>query len=429
MQTDVEVLVVGAGPAGIGAGLALCERALVVDGATEVGGLARTVDLEGAILDFGGHSFHTPHPDVRARVFDALPMEEAKRDAWCLVDGAWIPYPFQRHFVRHPDARLVESCRAGLAAARPADNASDFDAYLDARFGTGIAAAFMKPYNRKLWGDDLARMSAMWTAERVAAPAGVAEHFDPSDGQRKPLHDDTVVAYPARGGFGEIFAALARRLPRLSLGCEIAAIDPRSRTATARDGRRFRYRDLVSTLPLPGLLERIAGVPPELLHAVARLEAMPLTLAMFAVEGSPATTRQRVYVADAGFPGHKIVLNGNSSRWLASRARHGIVAEVSQASADRAGGQLLDRVAEGLCRTGLVGDPRRIVARRAVRLPLGYPVPTHERPAIVVQAKAWLAPRGIHTLGRFGEWDYINADEALRRGLHWPADVPAATAD
>ena len=50
-------------------------------------------------------------------------------------------------------------------------------------------------------------------------------------------------------------------------------------------------------------------------------------------------------------------------------------------------------------------------------LPLGYPVPTHARPAIVARAKAWLGARGIHTLGRFGEWDYINADEALHRGL------------
>ena len=124
----------------------------------------------------------------------------------------------------------------------------------------------MKPYNRKLWGDPLARLSASWTAERVAAPAGIAERFDTQGGQRRPLHDDTLVAYPSQGGFGEIFVALARRLPRLVLGCAVVAIDPRARTVDARDGRRFGYGELVSTLPLPRLLACIQGVPPALLR-------------------------------------------------------------------------------------------------------------------------------------------------------------------
>jgi protoporphyrinogen oxidase len=263
-------------------------------------------------------------------------------------------------------------------------------------------------------------MASSWTSERVAAPSGVSERFDERGGTRRPLQDDTVVAYPARGGYGEIFAALARRLPRLQLGVEIAAIDASERVAHARDGRRFRFGELVSTLPLPRLLA-IAGAPAPLRAKARRLEALPVTLAMLAVDGPPATTRQRVYVADDAIPGHKVVMNGNSSRWLRAQPRHGIVVEVSQPSVDRVGAErVLDRVAAGLVACGLVDDARRIAARRTIALPLGYPVPTHARPAIVAEARAWLAGRGLHPLGRFGEWDYINADEALRRGLHWP---------
>ena len=33
------------------------------------------------------------------------------------------------------------------------------------------------------------------------------------------------------------------------------------------------------------------------------------------------------------------------------------------------------------------------------------------------QLQSWLAERGIFTIGRFGEWAYINSDESLHRGL------------
>ena len=430
MRMQTEVLVLGAGPAGIGAGLALGDHALVVDTAAEVGGLARTVDVDGALFDLGGHSFHTPHPEVRDLVFGALTMEERKRDAWCLVGDAWIPYPFQKHFEQHPHAAVVAACRDGLAAARDAAGARNFDTYLDARFGAGICAAFMKPYNRKLWGDDLERMSVSWTTERVAPPADTAEAFDLQVGQRTPLQDDTPVAYPAHGGFGEIFVALARRLPRLELRREIAAIDPSTRTATARDGLTIAYREIVSTLPLPRLLASVAGVPDSLRRDAALLEALPVTLVMLAIEGLPATTRQRVYVSHDAFPGHKVVLNANSSSWLASRARHGIQVEVSGPSAARANVRdLVDRVVDGVVAFGLVDDRRRIAATRTITLPLGYPVPTHQRPAIVERAKMWLRAHGIHTLGRFGEWDYINSDEALHRGMRWPATCVGTSAE
>jgi hypothetical protein len=36
---------------------------------------------------------------------------------------------------------------------------------------------------------------------------------------------------------------------------------------------------------------------------------------------------------------------------------------------------------------------------------------------IVAEVKAWLEAHDIYTLGRFGEWAYINSDEALARGL------------
>ncbi len=50
-------------------------------------------------------------------------------------------------------------------------------------------------------------------------------------------------------------------------------------------------------------------------------------------------------------------------------------------------------------------------------MPFGYPVYTHDRPAIMAAVREWLEPRGILTLGRFGAWDYANSDECIRQGM------------
>ena len=46
-----------------------------------------------------------------------------------------------------------------------------------------------------------------------------------------------------------------------------------------------------------------------------------------------------------------------------------------------------------------------------------YPVPTHNRDEIIGKLQNWLNNENIYSLGRFGQWAYINSDEALYRGL------------
>ena len=97
-RIKAETIVIGAGPAGLGAALALGDSATLLESRETVGGFCGSLMLDGAIFDLGGHSFTTPHPTIRRLVFDALEMEEQKRDAWCWLNGECVRYPFQQHF-------------------------------------------------------------------------------------------------------------------------------------------------------------------------------------------------------------------------------------------------------------------------------------------------------------------------------------------
>ncbi len=409
-----EIVILGAGPAGLGAALALGREATLLEGTTDVAGLSRSVVLDGAVFDLGGHSFHTPHPAVRDLVFGAVEMESQVRDAWCRVGDDWVAYPFQKHFEALSGSRLRHACAAGLQGAS-GGAAADFDTYLEQKFGSALADLFMRPYNRKLWGDDLRRLTTGWTGERVAGPAGVKEIFAETGGRRTPLQDDTRIAYPAQGGFGEIFIALARRVRDLQLGMAVAQIDPRRRILTMLRGETMKFCKLISTLPLHRLLAMLPEVPAGIAAAASILEAVPVNLVMVVLNGRCPLTRQRVYCPDATVPGHKFVMNHTSSNWLRALPRHGIQVEV--AGRPRNPDRMARQVVVDLQRFGLIGDASEVKRVEVRRQELGYPVPTHGRDAAMRVIRDWLRDQNIFLAGRFAEWAYINADEALHRGL------------
>lgn len=418
MTHDRDTLIIGAGPAGLAAALGLGDRATLLERATTVGGLSRSIEFQGATFDLGGHSFHTPHPAVRDLVFDSLEMYEQTRDARCFAYGSMIPYPFQKHFRELADERVVRECAAGLDLADASPGAANFEEFICRRFGPGIGEHFMLPYNRKLWAGDLTRMAADWTAERVAAPEGKEEKFDTSGGKRKPLQSTTSVAYPAKGGFGEIYKALARRVSDLRLGVSLARVRVADRVVVTDTGEELPWQQLVSTLPLPELLDRLDEVPHELVRDAARLDYLSMKMTLVAI-GHPVDTEiQRVYCAQPEIPAHKIAINHNSSDYLRAQPHHGIMCEISYSAYKPVPDEgLPERVVTSLVQLGLIGDPSEVLEVRIVDCKYAYPVPTHDRSAIVERVREWLAERGIYSVGRFAEWAYINSDECLSRGL------------
>jgi hypothetical protein len=140
---------------------------------------------------------------------------------------------------------------------------------------------------------------------------------------------------------------------------------------------------------------------------------------MLVLDGRYETPRQRIYCPDKNILGHKIVLNHNSSRWLRTLPRHGVQVELSDfnpftSSTDAK--SLVNAVVAGLVRMGVIPSVDYVCRANVLRMPLGYPVQTHSRGNIVALAQHWLSEHRIYTVGRFGEWAYINSDEALYRG-------------
>lgn len=419
---DVQALVVGGGPSGLSVAYALQGDTLVLEKEDQVGGLCRSIEHDGGVFDIGGHSFHTPHPEVHDLVDDMLPggLFKQKRDARVYSHDTLIPYPFQKNFDQISDPDVVRACEEGLTEAqdRSAAEAQNFEEYIVRKFGVGIAEHFMLPYNRKLWARDIKKISCEWTSERVAAPKGKEEKFDTDGGKRKPLQSDTRVGYPQEGGYVEIYKQFVPRVPNVELNSKVVRIEPERRIAVTEDGREYGWDFLVSSMPLPILVRVVDGTPQEVIDMADELEYMSLRVELLLVGRRLDTSIQRIYCADPDIPPHKTALNHNSSDSLRARDRHAIMAEVSVSEEKQVDVEsIAPRTIEWLCDLGVLESPDDIIWRDHVDVTFAYPVYTHRRPALVEGIKEWLAERDIYSLGRFGSWKYINSDKCVKEGL------------
>jgi UDP-galactopyranose mutase len=313
---------------------------------------------------------------------------------------------------------VVEECAEGLIKADDGNNSKHFEEFILRRFGTGISKHFMLPYNRKLWGRDLKRLAADWTSERVAAPEGVMEEFQSKGGERKPLQDNTFIAYPARGGFGEIFAALGKQIPDVRLNQKVMRIDVEKKNVYTSSGEAFKWHYLVSTLPVNILLDLIESAPSELRLLAARLDYLSLKLGLVVVGHPVDISIQRIYCADEHILPHKTTINHTSSRYLRSLPQHGIMTEISVGPNKKLISKDIEQtIISNLKTMGVLKSSNEVIHSEIRDIEYAYPVPTASRDVIIAEITQWLERNNIYTSGRFGEWAYINSDESLYRGI------------
>ncbi|MGH3743744.1 MAG: FAD-dependent oxidoreductase, partial [Mycobacteriales bacterium] len=171
-----QVVVIGAGPAGLTAAYALSGRGApvtLVEGDAIVGGISRTAERDGWRFDIGGHRFFTKVTRVSDLWHEILPADQfllRPRMSRIFYNGKLYDYPLKAgNALRQLGILEAVKCVASYARARirpPADQ-TNYEGWLVARFGWRLYRTFFKTYTEKVWGIPVSEMPADWAAQRV----------------------------------------------------------------------------------------------------------------------------------------------------------------------------------------------------------------------------------------------------------------------
>lgn len=428
------ITILGGGPTGLGAAHRLTEIGVrgfkVFDENAQAGGLASSfVDREGFTWDIGGHVQFSHY-----RYFDDL-MEKLLadewlhhvRESWIWMRDRFIPYPLQNniHLLPRED---FDQCIRGLIEAIRKANASpkNFQEWIDASFGEGLAQVFMLPYNFKVWAHPAASMSHNWVGERVATvdlARIVSNALDRKED--KGWGPNNQFQFPLRGGTGQIWRTLASRLPEGTYhpNRRCVAINTSKRVLYFEDGSDDKYDRLISTIPL------------DVLISLTDLESLKPCTAQFCyssvhvigvgLKGTPPPhlkSKCWMYFPEDDCPFYRATVFSNYSPNNVPDIRRywSLMLEVSESrykQVDR--GKLLDSAISGLLATKLIESANEIASLWTHLACHGYPTPFLGRDRLVEPILAELEKLNIYSRGRFGGWKYevSNQDHSLMQGV------------
>jgi protoporphyrinogen oxidase len=397
-----DVVVLGAGPAGLGAALGLARRGLsvaVLEQGERVGGNAGSFELAGLRVDYGSHRFHpAADPGVFSLVRELLGADllVRPRHGRIRLMGRWIHFPLRPlDLAIHAAPRftagvLTDAARKAFAAGGTnGASAETFAGVLERGLGPTICREFYFPYARKIWGVEPIELSAVQARKRVSAGSlrTMFKRLMPRGGGPGGRSAKGVFYYP-RGGYGQI-------CERLAEAAEAAGAQILLRTAAKRitlgpspgrcvhsqsesSVRTLATRHVWSTIPVSTLVRLLEPqAPPEVLESAAALQLRAMLLVYLVLETDRFTEFDAHYFPEEALPFTRISEPKNYAALAEPAGRTVLCAEIPCDRRDRiwtkSDEELGTIVRDGLGRAGL--PVRCRVLEVAVRrLPAAYPI-------------------------------------------------------
>ena len=437
----MRIAVIGAGPAGLTAALQLSQGGMSVDvyeANSQVGGLARSIDLWGERVDLGPHRFFSTDARVNRFWLDIVGSDYVMVDRLTRIhfNEKLFQYPLKPLDVV-TKLGFLETTRALASYAKSSffrsskdSDSPSFENWVVRRFGQRLYETFFKSYSEKLWGIPCTELSEDFAAQRIRRfdlrVAILDALFRRSRTDHRTLADS--FAYP-HGGTGMVYERITNRIKEL--GGNVLLDHPISQVITSNNkvtgirsvnGKVEHYDHVISTMPITLLVKGIENVPPPVQEAASQLTFRNTILVYLEVEDPRLFEDQWLYIHDASVKVGRITNFNNWGNSVRRKSSTTILCceywcNPNDATWTASDQTLVERAGSELVQIGLLKQ-QPIKNSHIVRIPRCYPVYRIGYQQYVDVISNFLRSiDGLSVIGRYGAFKYNNQDHSILMGL------------
>lgn len=388
---EVKYIILGAGPSGLAFSHALMKAGendfVILEKETEVGGLCRSMFVDGTPLDIGGGHFL----DVKNKVALNILFQYMNQNEWQKYNrkskirfrGIEIDYPIESNIwqLRVDDQLdIIESiAKAGNVCGEAMPKF--FDKWINWKLGTIIAEEYMLPYNRKIFSIDLNELGTYWLKKlpSVGFRDTIYSCIVKKSTGEVPAHENFY--YPKDYGYGEVWKRIGKALKsKLITNTPVSRIDIENRIVN----RNFKADTIINTIPWT-VWPKIADIPENI-----RIEIKKLRYSSIDVDyhkDAIDTDAHWIYIPDEQIRHHRVLcrfnfINNSRGYWT---------------------------------ETNSIRDIGKSLFKH--RNEFAYPLNTIDKPAAITKIIDWAENKQIIGIGRWGKWEHMNSDVAVAEAM------------
>lgn len=423
MKTNVQqTIILGAGLAGLSAGYH--GGGEVFEKSERCGGTCISPGIDGYIFDLGIHVLHTKNEYVLKLLEQDLKIKFHKRQrvSWIYSNDRLTRYPIQANTYGLP-IPIVKECLIEYFRAykeRNGNNNIDFNNYEDwinAYFGKGIARRFMIPYSEQFWTVPPKDLTTDWLDVRVPMPSLEEVVEGALADQKKGFGPNVTFRYPKKDGIADIPNAFIKN-GGVKVNCskEATNIDLKRKEIAFSDGTVQAYNVLISTIPLPELF-KIVKTPKNISEAADKLKYNSILCVNLGIDRVNVNDSHWIHFIENKYSFFRISFLSNYSNSMAPKGKSSISAEIAYSKKKRVNKKnIVDKVVRDLIRTNILDKKDKIELAEVSDIKYGYVIYDHERSKAISRIRKFFSKHSIILSGRYANWEYQWMDDAILDG-------------